>query len=118
LKGNESHNAASCECSTCVNQRRVAMHMYGIATELLEAASPRLGNDLGVTIIVHAAQLKPGDGAIATTTTLPDRASMRVVLTETLFRSLYADGIDEPEDAVARAVADIEGFDGSGDKPS
>ena len=65
---------------------------------------------IGVTLLVHDAELEPGSIEIASLTTLPDRAAQRVVMAEALFRSLMADGVDPGQ--VARHVSsDLAAFE-------
>lgn len=66
--------------------------MFDVAKRILAAGRKRLAQDMGVTIIVHPAQLGAEPGPVAIVTTLPSRAHERVVFAQALLGAALADG--------------------------
>jgi len=84
-----------------------------VAARILRAAQKHLPERLGVTIIVHGAQLQPGEIEMAITTTLPSRQHQRALVAEALCNMALADG--KPlEDAGTLAVRDLAEVSGRG----
>lgn len=87
------------------------LDMFAIGKVLLHRCVRELlkrrAQDIGVTIIVHAAEPGPGHMHKAVVSTLRDRPQFRGMLADCLAEACMADGLTNKEDILKTAHADL-----------